>query len=251
MSGNDHAVIVGGAGGIGSAVARRLARDGYRITLADINLDAARGVLPTLDGEGHEAVRIDVLSDVSVESALDEIEARAPARVIVIASGAMVTMPGSTNVTTMTTADWNKGLAINLTGTFFCMRKFGGQRLANPIENARIIVMASGAGQRADHGLEVVYAAAKAAVIGLVRQVAFDFGQASITVNSVAPGPIATEILLRHTPEPVKQMLVAPSVLKRLGTPEEAAAGVAFLASPEASYVTGTTLDINGGIHMH
>lgn len=251
MADGNHAIIVGGAGGIGSAIARRLARDGYTVTLADIDQEAARKLALELEGEGHEAVGIDVASEASVDGTLDAIEARAPARVLVIASGGMVTRPGSTTVATMSTADWNRGIALNLSGTFFCMRRFAAQRLANPLENARIIVIASGAGQRPDHGLEVVYSAAKAAVMGLVRQVAFDFGPASITVNAVAPGPIATEVLLTHTPEPVKQMLIAPAVLKRLGTPEEAAAGVAFLASPEASYITGTTLDINGGIHMH
>lgn len=251
MSENHHAIIVGGAGGIGSAIGRRLAADGYQITVADVNLDAARSVLPSFDGDGHDAIAIDVTNDSSVDSALDAIEARAPARVLVIASGGMVSIPGTANVTTMTTADWNKSMALNLDGTFFCIRKFGQQRLANPVEHSRIIVIGSGAGQRPDGALEAAYAASKAAVMGLVRQAAVDFGQRSLTVNTVAPGPIATEAMLRHTPPEMQTMLAAPAVLKRLGTPEEVGAGVAFLASPEASYITGTTLDINGGIHMH
>lgn len=251
MNENHHAIIVGGAGGIGGAIASRLAADGYRITVADVNLDAAKNMLPTLDGEGHDAIAIDVTSDESVDSALDAVEARAPARVLVIASGGLVSMPGTANIITMTTTDWNKSMALNLNGTFFCIRKFGQQRLANPVEQSRIIVIGSGAGQRPEAALEVAYAASKAAVMGLVRQAAVDFGQRSITVNTVAPGPIATEAMLRHTPEEMRTMLAAPSVLKRLGTPEEVGSGVAFLASPEAAYITGTTLDINGGIHMH
>lgn len=251
MSANGHAIIVGGAGGIGSAIARRLAADGYQITLADVNLAAAKDLLPSLHGAGHDAVEIDVTNDKSVDSALDAVEARSPARVLVVASGGMVSKPGTANVTTMTTEDWNKGIALNLNGTFFCIRKFGQQRRANPIEHGRIIVIGSGAGQRPEAALEAVYAASKAAVMGLVRQAAVDFGAGTMTVNTVAPGPIATEMMLRYTPEDIRTMLAAPAVLKRLGTPEEVGAGVAFLASPEASYITGTTLDINGGIHMH
>lgn len=251
MSENRHAIVVGGAGGIGGAIARRLAADGYQITVADVNLNAAENLLPSLDGDGHDAIAIDVTNDGSVDSAFDAIEARAPARVLVIASGGLVSMPGMSNVTTMTTTDWNRGIALNLNGTFFCIRKFGQQRLANPVEQSRIIVIGSGAGQRAEAALEAAYAASKAGVMGLVRQAAVDFGQAGITVNTVAPGPIATEAMIRHTPPEMQTMLAAPSVLKRLGTPEEVGAGVAFLASPEAAYITGTTLDINGGIHMH
>lgn len=251
MSVQGHAIIVGGAGGIGSAIARRLATDGYQLTIADVDLAAAQSLVSSLGSGGHDAVQIDVTDDLSVDRALDAVEARSPARVLVIASGGMVSKPGMTNVTTMTTADWNKGIALNLNGTFFCIRKFGQQRRDAPLEHGRIIVIGSGAGQRPEAALEAVYAASKAAVMGLVRQAAVDFGPGTMTVNTVAPGPIATEAMLRYTPEDIRTLLAAPSVLKRLGTPEEVGAGVAFLASKEASYITGTTLDINGGIHMH
>lgn len=110
MTDRNHAIIVGGAGGIGSAMARRLAQDGYRVTLADIGEEAAQRLALELEGEGHEAVRIDVASDVSVDSTLDAIDLGAPARALVIASGGMVTKPGSTTVATMSTADWSRGI---------------------------------------------------------------------------------------------------------------------------------------------
>lgn len=251
MSENRHAIIVGGAGGIGSAIGRRLAADGYRITVADVNLSAAKNVLTSLDGEGHDAIAIDVTKDESVDGALDVIEARAPARVLVIASGGMISQPGTSTIMTTTTADWNSSMALNLGGTFFCIRKFGQQRLAHPVEQARIIVIGSGAGQLPEPPTEVAYAASKAGIMGVVRQAAVDLAHASLTVNTIAPGPIATEAMMRHTPAAMRAILAAPSVLKRLGTPEDVSAGVAFLASPESAYITGTTLDINGGIHMH
>lgn len=252
MSENLHAIIVGGAGGLGSAIARRMAAEGYQITIADLDLERAKSILPSLAGEAHEAVQMDVTSDESVDAAFDAIEARSPARVLVVSSGGLVAdVSQELRITNMATSDWNKSLSYNLNGVFFCVRKFGQLREANPIEHGRIIVMGSGAGQKAGVSLEIGYTASKAAVIGLVRQAAFDLAAAGLTVNTVAPGPIATEMMLRHTTEEIRAVLAAPSVLKRLGTPEEVGAAVAFLASTESAYITGTTLDVNGGIHMH
>lgn len=252
MSENLHAIVVGGAGGLGSATARRLAADGYRVTIADLDIDRANSVLLSLGGSGHQAIQMDVLNDESVDAAFDAIEARSPARVLVVASGGPLTgVSRALSITNMATADWNKSLTYNLNGVFFCVRKFGQLREANPIEHGRIIVIGSGAGQSAGVSLEIGYTASKAGVIGLVRQAAFDLAAAGLTVNTIAPGPIATEVMLRHTTEEIRAVLAAPSVLKRLGKPEEVGAAVAFLASPEAAYITGTTLDVNGGIHMH
>src|ERR1044072_5306700 len=94
MSANGHAVIVGGAGGIGSAIARRMASEGYQIILADLNLDLSKSLLPSLEGSGHDAVQVDVTNDASVDAAFDEIEARTPARVLVVSTGGVGTPPG-------------------------------------------------------------------------------------------------------------------------------------------------------------
>lgn len=252
MTDKGHAVIVGGAGGIGSAAARRLAAEGYAVTLADVNLDRAKSLIGGFEGEGHDAVQIDVLDDKSVDAALEAIDARAPIRVLVISTGGMVTMPGQIRtMADLTTEQWSRSLALNVHGVFYCIRKFALLRQANRVDQARIIVIGSGLGQRPEPGLEGCYATSKAAIFGLVRQAAVDFGPAGISVNTIAPGPIATEELLKHTPKEVQDFLAAPAVFKRLGTPEEVANGVAFLAAPEAGFITGTTLDINGGIHMH
>lgn len=252
MSKNGHAIIVGGAGGIGSAIAHRLASDGYQITVADLHADRAQAVAASLPGDGHGAVVIDATDEAGVDAALEAIDRKTPARVLVIASGGMVTAPGQpANILHLTTAEWNKGIDFNLNAVFLCLRKFGQLRAAKRVDQARIIVIGSGLGQRPEPGLEACYAASKAAIFGLVRQAAVDFSQIGVTVNTVAPGPIATEAMLQHTTEDIRQFLAAPSVLKRLGTPEEVSAGVAYLASVDAGYVTGATLDINGGIHMH
>lgn len=247
------AIVVGGAGGIGSDICRRLAADGYRVTVADRNLQSAQETLRSLKGNGHDAVQLDVTNEAEVDTAFDAIEARFPASVLVVASGGLCVddhraLP---TIATMSTSNWNKTIALNITGVFFCVRKFAQLRLANPRAHSRIITLTSTAGQQAGTPTDVGYVSSKAALIGLTRQVAYDLARANITVNTIAPGPIGTPVFFRTTTEEARAGAAGVTVLNRLGTPEEIGAGVAFLASPDASYVTGTTLDINGGAHMH
>jgi NAD(P)-dependent dehydrogenase (short-subunit alcohol dehydrogenase family) len=246
------AIVVGGAGGIGSDICRRFAADGYRVTVADLNLQGANDALRSLAGEGHDVVQLDVTNDAQVDAAFDAVEARFPASVLVVASGGLLIDPRTRpTIATLSTSDWNKTIAYNLTGVFFCLRKFAQLRLAHPLEHSRIITLSSGAGQLAGTPTDLGYVASKTAIIGLTRQVAFDLAPANITVNTVAPGPVGTPEFFRNTTEQVRAATAGVTVLKRLAVPEEVSAGVAFLASPEASYITGTTLDINAGAHMH
>lgn len=253
MDENRGAIVVGGAGGIGGDVCRRLAAEGYRVTIADLNLEGAQEVLRSLAGTGHDVVQVDVTKDSEVDAAFDSIEARAPARVLVITVGGptVVKEPGLATIAAMMPPEWKKSIDYNLTSFFLCMRKFAQLRLAHPLKHARIISLSSGAGQAPGAPLDLGYVAAKAAIIGLTRQVAFELATAGITVNTVAPGPVGTPEFFNRSNEHVMAAISALIPLKRLGTPEEVGAGVAFLASTGASYITGTTLDINGGGHMH
>lgn len=252
MNENRGAVVVGGAGGIGSEICRRLAAEGYRVTVADFNLDRAHEVLASLKGEGHQVVQFDVTQEAEVDAAFDEIEARFAPSVMVVAFGGLVTgrLPPPT-IATLTTPEWDRTLAYNLTAVFYCIRKFAQLRLARPIEHARIITMTSGAGQIAGTPTDMGYVCCKSAIIGMTRQAAFELVKAGITVNTIAPGPIETPEFCRNTNEHIRAAAAGVTLVKRLGTPEEVAAGVAYLASIEASFVTGSTLDVNGGAHMH
>jgi NAD(P)-dependent dehydrogenase (short-subunit alcohol dehydrogenase family) len=252
MNENRGAIVVGGAGGIGGAICQRLGSEGYKVTVADYNLERAQEVARSLEGAGHHAVRVDVTDPVEVDAVFDGIEARDPASVLVVATGGLLAIPApGAKFTDMGTELWNSSIAYNLNGMFFCMRKFGALRIANPIEHARIITITSGAGQFGGTPTDIAYVASKAALIGMTRQVAYDLVDAGVTVNTIAPGPIGTPEFMRNTNEQVRAAAARITIMDRLGTTEEIAAGAAFLASTEASYITGTTLDINGGSHTH
>lgn len=221
--------------------------------MADIALDRAEAVAASLPGDGHRAFRIDITDDALVDAVLDDIEAEAPARVLVVASGGAPVTPTDSHphISSIATDYWNQNIALNLTGVVFAIRKFAQQRLAHPLEHTRIITTTSATGELSISPSNVGYVAAKAALIGVTRQAAFDLADAKITVNTVAPGVVGTPKFTRNTSDEFVANVTQATPLRRLGEPEEVAYGIAFLASPEASYITGTTLDINGGTHMH
>lgn len=245
------AIVVGGGGGIGAAIARRLVDEGYRTVIADLNVDRAKAVAAALPGDGHEATGIDVTREESIAEVFDAIEARSPANVLVIASGGPVVHLGlGINVSTMSMTDWKRTVDVNLTGVFACVTKFAQLRLAKPLNQARIVIIGSSAGNTSGPGTDIAYVSAKAGIFGFVRQAAFELAPANITVNVVAPGPVGTEEFIRNTNEQIRAGMASFIPLKRLASPEEIAGSVAYLVSPEASYMTGASIDINGGSHM-
>lgn len=251
MTDQPRAIVVGGAGGIGSNVAAKLAQQGYRLVLADFNLERAQEVLGTLEGEAHEAVKVDITDAKTVSDVFDAVEANGPASVLIIASGGPVVHLGQPgDVASIKLADWEKTLSLNLTGVFNCLQKFAQQRRSNPVDSARIVIIGSAAGLAAGNGTDIAYSVSKTALLGLAKQAAFELAPANVTVNVVAPGPVGTPEFMRNTNEQIRAGIASKSLLKRIATPDEVSAGVLYLISPEASFVTGTTLDINGGLHM-
>jgi NAD(P)-dependent dehydrogenase (short-subunit alcohol dehydrogenase family) len=224
---------------------------GHRVVVADYNLERAREVLQTLVGDGHCVFEVDVTSAKSIGAAFDAVEADAPASILVIASGGPIVHLGqAVNIATMALSDWERTLALNVTGVFTCVQKFAQLRLANPIEQSRVVILGSAAGLVAGNGTDIAYMVSKTAIFGLARQAAFELAAAKVTVNVVAPGPVGTPEFYRNTNEHIRGAIASQSLFNRLATPEEVSGGVMFLLSPEASYITGATLDINGGIHM-
>jgi len=237
-----RAVVTGAGHGIGAAIARRLAADGAEVLVADIDADAARSVADQIGG--RPAV-LDVTDSVAVE---DVLGAGAPYDVLVNNAG----IDDFGWFTDTGPARWRRILAVNVEGVFACTHAV----LPGMQERGygRIVTVSSEAGRIGSKG-NAVYAAAKAAVIGFTKSIARENARYAITANCVAPGPTETPMVqaIRDMGERGATMLaamIAGTQLARLGTPEEIGAGVAFLASPEASYITAETLGVSGGMGL-
>ena len=238
------ALVTGASRGIGRAIAQRLAASGL-IVVAGARGDHADAVAREIvDGGGRaEAVALDVTEPASVEQTVTGIVAR-HGRLDVLVSNAGITRDQL--LLRMKPADWDAVIATNLTAAFTCV-----QAVSRPMikqRSGRIIAISSVVGQMGNAG-QANYAASKAGLIGFVKSMARELASRGITVNVVAPGLIATEMTDALGDE-VRAKWVAQVPLGRLGTPEEVAGAVRFLASDEASYITGHVLAVNGGMYM-
>lgn len=235
------AIVTGAQRGIGLAIAARLRRDGLSVVVADIDAAASAAAAATLGADS-----IGVGCNVADEGEVDRLIATVLARHgrldgLVANAGIAPTTP----FLELDLATWRRVLDVNLTGVLLC-----GQRAARAMiaggRGGRIVNVASISGIRAGSG-RTAYGTSKAGVIQLTKQAAIELAPHGITVNAVAPGPVETEMVKAiHTPE-TRESYHRLVALHRYGTVDEIAAGVAFLASPEASYITGHTLPVDGG----
>jgi 2-hydroxycyclohexanecarboxyl-CoA dehydrogenase len=235
-----RALVTGGGRGIGEGIARRLAAEGAQVVIASRTLDVAEAVAEEI---GAQAVQVDV-GDVDAARAV--VTAAGPLDVLVNNAG----FDDFAYFTDTTPEDWRRLLSVNLEGVFACTQA------ALPAMQAagygRIVNIGSEAGRIGSKG-NAVYAATKGALIAFTKSIARENARYGITANTIAVGPIETPLLekARRTPEVGEKMVAAMeagTLLRRLGTPEEVAVAVAFLASEEASYVTGETLGVSGGM---
>lgn len=226
------AVVTGGARGIGAAVAERLERDGLIPVVWDIAAPAAAGRL-------H--LGCDVSDENSVAQALAATE-REHGPIVVLVNNAGLTGP-STTVAETPLAQWQKVQAINLTGTFLCSQAVADVMI--PRGYGRIVNIASLAGKEGTPTLSA-YSAAKAGVIAFTKAHGKELAGTGVLVNAVAPAAIETELLQQMSPETVATM-IGKSPLKRLGTVDELAELVAWLASERCSFSTGAVFDLSGG----
>jgi 3-oxoacyl-[acyl-carrier protein] reductase len=236
------ALVTGASGGIGGAIARALHKQGATVTLSGTRADA----LEKLKGElGERAHVIPARMDdaIDIDRLLKDAEA-AMGKVDILVNNAGITRD---NISMrMKDEEWEKVLQVNLTGTFrltrAAMRGMMRRRFGRVINITSIVGVTGNPGQ-------ANYAAAKAGLIGMSKSLAQELASRSITVNCVAPGFIATPMTDALSDEQKKGIL-ARVPADRLGMPDEIAAGVVYLASDEAAYVTGQTLHINGGMAM-
>jgi 2-hydroxycyclohexanecarboxyl-CoA dehydrogenase len=241
------ALVTGAGSGIGAATARRLAAEGARVAATDVNLQGAREVAGEVSGAAFE---LDVRSTDSIAAAVSAAEEElGPLDVL-------VNNAGYDEFAFFVNTDeglWDRVLAVNLRGVIAVTHAVlpGMQER----KGGRIVNVASEAGRVGSHG-SGVYSAAKAGVIGFTKAVAREAARYGVTSNAVAPGPIETPLLmaapeqLGELGDRIVQGMVGQTVLRRLGTPDEVAAAIAFLASDDASFITGQALGVSGGLAM-
>lgn len=239
--------MTGGAGGIGAATSRRLAAEGARVAVSDLSLAAACDVAGEIGGLGLE---LDVRSQGSVGAAV-EAAARELGPVEVLVNNAGVEGRGDFFSRT-TPEQWDPVLEIDLRGVMLVTYAVVGTMQERGY--GRIVNVASEAG-RVGSQLAGAYSAAKAGVIGFTKTIARESARYGVTCNAVAPGPVRTPMLERSSAggdlgARFVQGMVAATAMGRPGEPEEVAAAIAFLASDDASFITGETLGVSGGLGM-
>ena len=242
---NRTAFVTGASRGIGKACALALAAAGARVALAARQLDKLEQVAAEIRSAGGEAFTVEI--DLSVTDSIRSGFARAAkefGRIDILVNNAGITRDGL--VLRMKQQDWDAVLSTNLTGAFLATQ----QVLLSMMRErwGRIINISSVVGQSGNAG-QANYAASKAGLFGFTKSLAQEMAARGITVNAVAPGFIETDMTQVLSQE-VKDKVLSAIPLKRLGTPEDVAAAVRFLASEEAGYITGHVLDVNGGLYM-
>jgi 2-hydroxycyclohexanecarboxyl-CoA dehydrogenase len=237
-----RALVTGGASGIGAATAARLAAEGAEVWVGDLNLEGAEKVAGEIAGH---AVELDV-TDLDV--ARSAVNAVGDLHILVNNAG----MDNFGFFVYVSQEQWRQTLDVNLGGVMNCTHAAlpGMQECGY----GRIVNIASEAGRVGSKG-SAAYSAAKAGVIGFTKAIAREAARYNVTANAIAPGPIETPLLMGakefgEIGEKVIETMRASTQMGRLGQPEEVAAAVAFLASADASYVTGETLGVSGGLGM-
>jgi 3-oxoacyl-[acyl-carrier protein] reductase len=239
------ALVTGASRGIGEAIAKRLASEGATVLAAARTAEALSRVVSEIEASGGKAsaLALDLVDAASIEAAVRTALA-SHGQIHVLVNNAGVTEDNL--ILRMSREAWDKVLATNLTGVFLLtqavVKGMVRKRYGRIVNVASVVGLMGNAGQ-------ANYAASKAGLVGLTKSVARELASRSITCNAVAPGFIATAMTDKMTDE-AKAGLTGQIPLERLGAPEDVAAAVAFLASDEASYVTGTVLNVSGGLYM-
>jgi 3-oxoacyl-[acyl-carrier protein] reductase len=242
------ALVTGGSRGIGRAVCVALAARGAKVVVNyRERQEAAAETAALCAAAGGAAVTsgFDVADRAQVAAAIDRI-ASEQGGLHILVNNAGIALNGL--LLRYKDEDWDRSMAVNLGGVYACS-KAAARHLLKAKERGRVIHLTSVVGEMGNAG-QVAYAAAKAGIIGFTRAMAREVATRGVTVNAVAPGYIETDMTAEHLPEAARAQLMAQIPMARIGAPEDVAGVVAFLAGPEAAYVTGQVVRVNGGLLM-
>src|SRR5277367_3908611 len=243
MLNGEIALVTGATRGIGAAIAERLAHDGARVVGTATSEAGAARISAALAAHGGRGAVLNVVNQESISAVLEDIEAKEGA-VGILCNNAGITR--DTLLLRMKQEDWDAVLNTNLASVFRLSKAV--LRGMMKARAGRIVSITSVVGLIGNPG-QTNYAAAKAGILGFTKSLAREVGSRGITVNAVAPGFIDTD-MTRALAEAQRAALKTQIPLGRLGQPADIAAAVAFLCSPDAAYITGETLNVNGGMYM-
>jgi meso-butanediol dehydrogenase/(S,S)-butanediol dehydrogenase/diacetyl reductase len=247
------ALVTGAGTGIGAAIARALAERGHRVAVTDLDARAAAETANELD---TFSTPLDVTDSASIRRAADEAEEALGALDVWVSNAGVSTMAPFVDTTE---EDWDRNLDANAKGVFLCGQE-AARRLIVRGRGGAIVNTASMAGKRGAVPFLSAYVASKFAVVGLTQAMAYELAPHGIRVNCVCPGYVSTGMQNRElgweaafrgtTSEEVRDQYIRDTPLGRLETPEDVAGLVAFLAGPDAGFITGEAIAVNGGAHM-
>lgn len=239
------AFVTGSAQGIGKSVAVALAKEGANIVVSDINLELATQTAKEIEALGVKALALktNVADEDDVEKSVAEIS-KVFGRIDILVNNAGITKDGL--LIRMKKEDWAAVLAVNLTGVFNCTKAVS--TLMMKQRYGKIVSIASIVGQMGNAG-QANYAASKGGVIAFTKTVAKELASRNVTANAIAPGFIQTAMTDKLSDD-VKKKMTEQIPLGKLGTPEDIAKAVLFLVGPDADYITGQVLAVNGGMYM-
>jgi len=246
------AIVTGGAGGIGTATIRALAQEGVNVVISDVNWEGAKKLEESLVSQGGKALAVQTdIADLSQVKELARKTLSSFGRIDILVNNAGISpkhQGKKRNLWEMSVEEWERVIDVDLNGYFYCCHEIVPHMIPNGW--GRIINISSQAARSGGQVAGSHYTAAKSGVLGLTKSLAGEIGKYGITVNAVTPGRIDTPII-RDVPPEVNLEFAKRTPLGRLGTAEDVAGAILFLISDAASFITGATIDVNGGLGMY